>query len=874
MADNTEIQRVNYESDFTLKLKPTDTEGNELDAFPSGDFEIVFTCGGRKYSCSRKGDRYTNCKPDDDGTLTVVFDSHNLLPGVLKMNMYSHTPNALYPDGEQTVAWGCTELNIKLVDCKGSVPGTEFSTELVMPFAVITAYQMAVRAGYTGTEAEWLDMMAAMPEKVGELEKQMSSRDCFSLSGAADGYSADLPKNVYGKPATGVWLVQHNADGTQEGAYIIEISGEKAVSETLAGEGKRWYAVGERLFMTVKDGRWERDGVFYGGLHELSHTIERGDEEKWLLFLLHKGESGFNYIALTKDNAHPVRIMPGDLVKLTVSYTYDTAQPPYETVSWGVADADGTILFPEAFDTTAFRKNTALSFGCPLLIASYGETIDIRVRRNYDDGMIIPCSDRAAQTIEFSKVGSSLGKRSFNVIGAKPLFAAVGDTVVAKSDMYIHNFFKGVITEAEIRYGGNSPFTQVEEGSHFIAEGYPTPNSLMYNYSSPVSVVSKPVRVKYTFQQYDAAKNTQEIKEEALADDGASSAVASVLISGDGGARLWNAIQNLNTIPYRCFNKNEELHTLVTGTLIPRAEAQGQKMTVSSWIGSHELEVLAAYPEICVFLSRMSNFMIVYCTDIDTVMWLSAPYNLLMGVAGGGVTVDGNAGTAFQKGGTKPSMPESGRMCFCLENTSGSAKNLITPVWQYTCDDSGKEHWVVETADGILEADDDKANTVFANDFTPVSVGHLGNRVIDEGGIGSLGSEAQVTCGGILCRLAYAAMTDVAPTGTDSFPCPVLMMRDRVSLDDDGALWVKFPLDALLADGGGQIAGRVAGGAHSPVEYRLAISPASMTVTTMPAVTADDTLSETSENPVQNKVIASAIGSISAILDNINGETV
>ena len=131
-----EIQRVNYESDFTLMLKPVDAEGNATDAFPSGDFEIVFTCGGRKYSCSRKGDRYTNCRLNDDGTLTVVFDSHNLLPGVLRMKMFLHLPNALYPDGEQTLVGGCIALGVELVACGGDDFTTEFEAELVMPCQV------------------------------------------------------------------------------------------------------------------------------------------------------------------------------------------------------------------------------------------------------------------------------------------------------------------------------------------------------------------------------------------------------------------------------------------------------------------------------------------------------------------------------------------------------------------------------------------------------------------------------------------------------------------------------------------------------------------------------------------------------------------
>ena len=181
------MYRKNYKSDFSLILTPKQVGGKTLSAFPSGDFEIVFTCGGRKYSCSRKGDRYTNCRLNDDGTLTVVFDSHNLLPGVLKMACRMHLPDSLYSDGSQLVVTPERPIGLELVTCEGDEAAV-FATDLMMPYAIITAYQMAVSAGYKGTEKEWLDLMMQGTAIKDELSlKKISSESIVNTGNISNG---------------------------------------------------------------------------------------------------------------------------------------------------------------------------------------------------------------------------------------------------------------------------------------------------------------------------------------------------------------------------------------------------------------------------------------------------------------------------------------------------------------------------------------------------------------------------------------------------------------------------------------------------------------------------------------------------------------
>lgn len=266
MADDTKVQRVNYESDFTLKLKAVDTEGKELDEFPSGDFEIVFTCGGRKYSCSRKGEKYTNCKPNDDGTLTVVFDSHKLLPGVLKMACRMHLPNALYPDGEQTVAGGCIALGVELVACGGDDFATEFDAELVMPWQIDIRQEEGQETAAVMSQKATTDALAvrdaALQEHIEKMRGELMEAYCLMLVGENPvlvGSTVNYTiQAVSTEEADTVDLMRNSAViGSAESVKLLSVSDTPPLTE----RGKITYAARAVIGGTMKEGRLVIDVV-------------------------------------------------------------------------------------------------------------------------------------------------------------------------------------------------------------------------------------------------------------------------------------------------------------------------------------------------------------------------------------------------------------------------------------------------------------------------------------------------------------------------------------------------------------------------------------------------------------------------------------
>lgn len=150
--------RKNYRSDFVLTLTPKTISGENVDILPDGNFGLEFECGGRKYVCSRIDGEYSNCCVNDDGTIACVFDNHDLLPGIMRMAAWFDTTDSLYGDGARRSVIPARSISIELVK-DGGDEETSFDIGLVLPYAIITAYQMAVAQGYTGTEEDWVKLM-------------------------------------------------------------------------------------------------------------------------------------------------------------------------------------------------------------------------------------------------------------------------------------------------------------------------------------------------------------------------------------------------------------------------------------------------------------------------------------------------------------------------------------------------------------------------------------------------------------------------------------------------------------------------------------------------------------------------------------------
>ena len=160
----TPLARKNYNEDFYVRLRlVTDGEGKP---FPDGDFMVIFTStGGGRYTCGRENGALTNCKVNPDGTATCFIQGGNLEVGTLKaeVRIMQEDPNfpsgkrrdVLFPDGVIELVTGASSFD-------------DVQMEVAMNYAVVSAYELAVKKGYQGTQEEFYATFS-------ELTKTMNS---------------------------------------------------------------------------------------------------------------------------------------------------------------------------------------------------------------------------------------------------------------------------------------------------------------------------------------------------------------------------------------------------------------------------------------------------------------------------------------------------------------------------------------------------------------------------------------------------------------------------------------------------------------------------------------------------------------------------
>lgn len=147
----TPLARKNYNEDFYVRLR-LGTEGSHK-PFPGGDFTVIFTStGGGRYACGRENGALTNCKVNPDGTATCFIQGGNLEVGTLKaeVRIMQEDPNfpsgkrrdVLFPDGVIELVTGASSFD-------------DVQMEVAMNYAIVSAYELATKKGYQGTQEEF-----------------------------------------------------------------------------------------------------------------------------------------------------------------------------------------------------------------------------------------------------------------------------------------------------------------------------------------------------------------------------------------------------------------------------------------------------------------------------------------------------------------------------------------------------------------------------------------------------------------------------------------------------------------------------------------------------------------------------------------------
>lgn len=191
--------RINYLSDF--KIDVTLTLGGVPIGIPDHDFALDFsTTGAKKYRCERRGDEWTNCKPDGD-KVRCLLDNHGLPCGTLRVRYFDFAPDSEMPDGNlltvtpssldvvlvtgagdgsEVEASVATDVASAVASCEAAVAATAASASAASASASQASAKAAEASGYVG------DVTAA----AGQAASSASDADASATAAASAATSA------------------------------------------------------------------------------------------------------------------------------------------------------------------------------------------------------------------------------------------------------------------------------------------------------------------------------------------------------------------------------------------------------------------------------------------------------------------------------------------------------------------------------------------------------------------------------------------------------------------------------------------------------------------------------------------------------------
>lgn len=128
---------INKKSDFPLTLKLV-KDGNFIKWYDC-DFDIKASVedGFTTYTAGRKGGNFNHCKVEEDGSLTMFFDNHNLTAGQLQIEVvFYHLDSDYNTDGIRQEAFNVAS-NVYLVNDNGNAVSLEMPAPQIVEKEVI-----------------------------------------------------------------------------------------------------------------------------------------------------------------------------------------------------------------------------------------------------------------------------------------------------------------------------------------------------------------------------------------------------------------------------------------------------------------------------------------------------------------------------------------------------------------------------------------------------------------------------------------------------------------------------------------------------------------------------------------------------------------
>lgn len=148
----------NYKSDFAIDLQLI--LNGEVQDLPAGvPFVVTVTGNMGTFEARYNGQNGKGCAVDEDGkTIHVYVNNHHLGIGRLTVDVWLKFEDANYPQGKDIHLIDRTSFAL----VRGNGQTDAVTVEMALPFAIVTAYDVARSKGYQGTQEEFYNSLATV----------------------------------------------------------------------------------------------------------------------------------------------------------------------------------------------------------------------------------------------------------------------------------------------------------------------------------------------------------------------------------------------------------------------------------------------------------------------------------------------------------------------------------------------------------------------------------------------------------------------------------------------------------------------------------------------------------------------------------------
>lgn len=277
------MEKRNYKEDLDFIMRLRDCRGEDV-GWPSWDWEAKFYTALKPNACtaSHKDGVLTNCF-NDEGRIHIVLNNHRLSKGILHVDFTAKIPSGIYPDGvkDKVVVM---PLDIELVgetgDC--SCPGTA-EVEVMLDFAVVSAYEAACKEGFTGTQEEYYAGLGMLPDLAALTSdlRQGKREIAAALTEQGVPIQADAPMAEMAEGVRSLYAVPDVDAGSRDRAIRTGVYSHYDMVNEVNRHRRADYPyvcgcsfVGREVTLAGADATLLSDGTWIVGAEETSHVFD------------------------------------------------------------------------------------------------------------------------------------------------------------------------------------------------------------------------------------------------------------------------------------------------------------------------------------------------------------------------------------------------------------------------------------------------------------------------------------------------------------------------------------------------------------------------------------------------------------------------